>query len=304
MPDDEIIRFLQERAAAYDRLVHPVDAHEVVTRPLAATREGGAARRRPALAGAAAALVLIAAVAGFAAGRGTASKATTVAAGSSPTTTAPVEAHATAGLAAAGADGRPAGSLTRLFDRTTADGVALHGFLIDTSRAPTLACTAPDGAECPPPPCAPKSSFLTEVATDAIANQVPMMAFADSEPTGASSLAFGQPEGAPVAVTTVEVAADVVHVAATWADGTVDEMDVVQGWAALAHLGSELPTVVVATHADGTTSEVTNATTPPMPSCAGAPATAIGPGAPPEGGGTIIGGGTTGTGAGVASSNP
>jgi hypothetical protein len=260
-PNDELQRFLHEHASALDRNAASVSEQEarerVVTHSLEPSRRwihtpavvATSARRRPALAAAVIAALLVGSVGGFAAGRGSAPKHATVAARGAATDTrtpTPINGAAIAVGAGGGgggaAFGGPGVTLTRLFIRTTAEGVAVRGYLQNNVVEPALngvnSC-APN-SWCPPPECNPTSFFMAELSsTEAVTQGGSPEYPLDGKPAAArGSTPLGEMEGAPVSTYLVQTSDAVSSVVGTWPDGFSDAMQPVNGWAIVAHSGS------------------------------------------------------------------
>ncbi|HEY7137013.1 MAG TPA: hypothetical protein VIB48_18310 [Acidimicrobiia bacterium] len=221
-----------------------------------------ATKRRLLVAALAAALVAGPA-AGFAAGRiSRANAASKLVAGQQPTALAPRSANG-GGLAPAGpAAPSDAGSLHRLFARTTRDGVAIRVYVADGS-APLIArgcaanagcgaatTTLPPGATVPPAGAGPGGEqepavvsgevVTIEVSTDAAVAQGLFLAPEPSSPlaVGATSLStFGAAEGQPAVWTFARVGSGISRVRAHFDDGATDEMSPVEDVVALGHVG-------------------------------------------------------------------
>jgi hypothetical protein len=188
-------------------------------------------RNRLAAAGMLATLA-VGATGGWLARSGRSSGGTALAAGSggSSTTAAPLAA-AVASAAGYGAVAGGGGyTLTKLFVRTTTDGVTIRAY---QPPAPPVATTVPS---CPiPPPAFP--GLITEISTADVAGQAPLYTQASTTPFKMYGISVvGAAEGAPVWVATVEVESSVAQVRVTFADGKTDQMVPVKGWAALAHV--------------------------------------------------------------------
>jgi hypothetical protein len=196
-----------------------------------AARIGARARRkdRP-LAVLAVAMLLIGTLAGFAAGhatRGTTRSVTVAGAGDGPqpdltsTTSAP-------GSVSIGVQS----SWSRLFVRTTAEGVVIRAFR-DSNASPAAA-------------------YVEVSSNDAVAATPVPEAPSTARPIiGAGEGMFGLQEGAPARWAIVQVGPDVARVRASFGNGS-DEMEPVNGIAVLAHLGTG-PVVVDALDAQGKT---------------------------------------------------
>ena len=150
--------------------------------------------------------------------------------GGSSTTVAPLA----AAVASAAGYGAVAGSggyqLTKLFVRTTSDGVTVRGYQTPT---PPVVTTIPG---CPSPvPVFP--GLEAEVSTADVAGQAGSFLQNNGGPIkGYGVSVVGVAEGAPVWVVTAEVDSSVAQVRATFPDGKSDQMAPVKGWAALAHV--------------------------------------------------------------------
>jgi hypothetical protein len=191
-------------------------------------------RNRVAAAGMAATLAL-GGVGGWlaAASRGGAGT-TTLAAGAPTGKGAPAVAPLTSGGGTSGssqggfATAAPDFKLTKVFVRTTTDGVALRAY--QNPPVPTQT-TAPG--------CSVSFSNLqVEVSTAAIAGEGSGF-FDPSTPApfkGVGATVIGLAEAAPVWVVTTKTSAGVANVKATFSDGKSDQMAPVDGWAALAHV--------------------------------------------------------------------
>jgi len=251
-PDDdvrpEVERFLRDRARALDGRAGPVDASELSGREVRAPR----ANVRSALAAAAVIALVIGSAAGFAIGRASAPKKSTTVTASSTPRDATSSAGGSAGVAKAlpgsgyGAPMTADAPMTRVFDRTTSEGVVMHAF---TQTQPAGGC--PAGSWCPPAECY-GTSFLAELANSGAVGMMGAPAYpADGPASLVAPVQFGHQENTPATGTIVR-ATDVVHeLQATWPDGFVDSMAPVDGWAVLVHNGVDVP-VVRALDANGT----------------------------------------------------
>jgi hypothetical protein len=131
------------------------------------------------------------------------------------------------GGVAAPSSGPP--TATRLFVRTTADDVTIRGYL--------RAFGGMDGGPIPPSCYAPKV-LTAELSDDAVASQTgssPLVLPDPNPVTVVSRNPVGITEGSPIATVTVQAAAGVATVVATFGDGSSDQMAPVDGWAVLAH---------------------------------------------------------------------
>lgn len=136
-------------------------------------------------------------------------------------------------------------ALTPLFVRTTADGIAVRAYLGDITppEPPKVAC--PDGAPCPilpstalPADCFPSAMLRAELSNQAAVEPgfVSIPKLAPDQAVGVVQAGFfGVQEGSPAAWATVHTTDAVATVRVRFADGTVDEMTPVQGYAVLAH---------------------------------------------------------------------
>ncbi|HEX2383010.1 MAG TPA: hypothetical protein VHI95_10260 [Acidimicrobiales bacterium] len=283
-PRPEVSAFLHDRATSLDREAAPVSADEAARRTIvdASTprRQWPVSLRpskvrtspRSALAAAAVIALIVGALGGFALGRGSAPKHATVAtaAANAPaadsaggTTTVPSQ---TLEKVTSMAPGMPGGvPMTRVFDRTTSEGIDLHAFLQDQGQflqvmptcAPGAECavasattgsgvTAPEcpaNSWCPPPECY-ASSFVVEAANDGAVGQSYSSAYPLHDVAMVtSSVMFGDAEGSPARGWVVRSNEQVARVEATWSDGFVDSMAPSQGWAVVAHNGTGSATI-------------------------------------------------------------
>ncbi|MEY2423739.1 MAG: hypothetical protein QOI95_3806 [Acidimicrobiaceae bacterium] len=270
----DVAGFLSDRAGALDRDAAPIDADEAVHRTVTHSLEparrwvhtpaavASHARRRPAVAAAVIAALLIGSVGGFAAGRSSApGKANVAARGaardSSTPSTIVSQAFAVGGGGFA-APGIP--QLTRLFLRTTAEGVALRGYLQEMDlglQGGMPMCEA--GQWCPPPECNPSTYFMAELSNDEAVSQNGSPQFPLDGPAASRGQGYhGQQEGAPVSSYMVQTSSDVLTVRGTWPDGFVDEMQPVNGWAIVAHSGSAPASALEVVLADASTVALKN----------------------------------------------
>jgi hypothetical protein len=219
--EDRLRRRLHDQASAMHIMA---DLDDV------AARIGARAHRRDRpLAALAVGMLLIGTVGGFAAGhvtRGTTHSVTVAGAGDAPATTLTT---------------RPAGpgehvdgeaSWSRLFTRTTADGMAIRVYL-DPNASPAdvwVEVSSPDAVS-------------ESAQPDAVSKTGTIL--------GAGAGFFGMQEGAPARWAIVHVGPEVALVRATFGNGS-DEMEPVNGIAVLAHLGTG-PIVVDALDAHGKT---------------------------------------------------
>jgi hypothetical protein len=300
-PRPEVSAFLHDRGASLDHEAAPVTADEATRRTIvdaSKPRRQWAAGLRPstvsvsrrsALAAAAAVALIVGGLGGFAIGRGSAPKHSTVATAAAnahkpdtaaPSTTAPgvVTKGSFATTSASGLG--MGGPMTRLFDRMTSEGVAIHAFKQDQSAAsvaPTFACpltgaTAPAGVAttppasagtnqpaCPsnawtPPPECYSTSLVVEAANQGAVGQTSSPSYPLHDvATITMPLRFGDSEGSPAVGYIVNTNDQVVKVEARWADGFVDSMAPNNGWAVVAHNGTSLDATVVALSSSGAT---------------------------------------------------
>jgi hypothetical protein len=223
--------FLSRRARRFD--VRP-DTNDLAQRVRRSTR-----RRGRVLAAAVALIVVVGPALGFAIGRSTGGsddpsgtpsvRAERGALGSDDRSgfgSAPYPAPVAPGYGWAG----PAfGPLERLFLRTTTDGLAVRAY---RASGPFDDCVAPG---CPPPECLPTSSVTVGLSNDEAVGfgwgeyyDQPLV------PIITSSGFFGVEEGAPAAWAVVQVDSAAARVRVTFADGSTDEMEPVDGIAVLA----------------------------------------------------------------------
>jgi len=164
--------------------------------------------------------------------------------------------------------------MTRLFVRTTSDGVVIRGYVMhfDQSVSDLKIKLRPQQLV---PAAGVRVAGLVqrEVSNDFAVTQTG----ASSQPMHAPAelrgqLYLGEAEQAPVAGWMVQTDDTVTNVRATWPDGFVDEMAPAQGWVMVAHNGTlDVPSTVVATAADGSTTALTQVAsypsecTPPPP---------------------------------------
>ena len=143
---------------------------------------------------------------------------------------------------------RPGGEALRravTFDRVfvrTADGTAIRAYRFEPPERPPC----PEGRTCPsvPPECVPSTLLVPELSNeDAVGPRHPVALFDEPEGTEMAVLhygVFGISEGAPTQWVAVATGPDVGSVKVTFADGSTDEMQPVEGFAVLAH-GIDLP---------------------------------------------------------------
>lgn len=270
-PRSEVNDFLRARAGELDRHAPPVSpgeaAERVVPRSLEPRRwthapaaSGDRARRVPAIAAATVAALLIGSVAGFAAGRGSAPDDVASARGAAQDTTTPT---VVASAEASGAGGSRyldmmygpgnAPTVTRLFIRSTAENVALRGYLQRWDmEVNEMNIRCDPNSWCPPPECNSPDSFLAELSnfeavTQSGAQLWPLRAPAATR----GEVPLGLLEGAPVSAWMVQANGDVATVRGTWPDGFSDEMAPVDGWAIVAHTGTTAPSSLQALLRDG-----------------------------------------------------
>jgi hypothetical protein len=296
-PRPEISAFLHHRAQSLDHEAAPVTPDEATRRTIV---DASKPRRqwmsglhpakvrtsaRSALAAAAVAALVIGALGGFAIGRSSAPKhatvATALAPGSDsaavPTTTTPwIVANGATGTASASGFGQTGAPMTRLFDRTTPDGVVLHVFQEDQSESsvtPDVACattiapggvattvTSPSGTS--QPSCVPSSwtppaecrstGLVVEAANQGAVGQAgsPEYPLQDVAVVTAP-LRFGEAEGSAANGFIVNVDDQVTKVEAKWADGFVDSTAPTKGWAVVAHNGTSPDATITAFNNSG-----------------------------------------------------
>jgi hypothetical protein len=283
----ELRQFLHDRAGAFDRDAAPIAADEATQRTVAhsvepsrwrgAPQRGMSSGRRPAVAAAVIAALLIGSVGGFAVGHRSKPSSKTVAAAhgaaaDSSTPSTIVQSAGTNGAVFAGkvavacapsATACPGGpATTRLFIRTTSDGVVLRGYLMTfdltaTDMVPNGKCDP--SSWCPPPECMSPNSFNAEVSNDQAVGQSGSGLLPLEGPAASRGQVYiGQAEGAPASVWMVQANDDVTNVRATWPDGYVDEMAPVQGWALVGRNGNGLPNTIEAVLRDGSTTALSN----------------------------------------------
>jgi hypothetical protein len=144
--------------------------------------------------------------------------------------------------------------MTRLFLRTTTDGVALRGYLqqVNMGIEDKLVCDA--NSWCPPPECNPTSYFIAELSNEEAVSQNGSASFPlDGPAASRGETALGQQEGAPVSSYMVQTNDEVTNVRGTWPDGVVDEMAPVDGWAVVAHSGAASASALEVVLGDGST---------------------------------------------------
>jgi hypothetical protein len=282
-PRPELSAFLHDQASSLDRDAAPVLPDEAATRavldaqeprrrwPMVPTPRNVRTSPRSALAAAAVIALVVGVAGGFAFGRASAPKHATVAAGAAsaprdegaPSTSVASSSFSKVSSAGSGMfAGGPA--LTRVFDRTTSEGIDIHAFTQDNSQfLPNTSCT-PEGlctaagssvaptptcpAEnwCPPPECY-SSSLQVEVANDGAAGMAGAPAFPlHDSATIASTVIVGQAEGSPANGWAVHAADPVTLIRADWSDGFSDSMKPVNGWAVVMHNGSDATATITA----------------------------------------------------------
>ena len=152
--------------------------------------------------------------------------------------------------------------MTKLFVRTTADGVTLRGFLQEQLQGmpvPNDPSSCGPNNWCPPPECTPTSFFMSELSTADAVSQGGAQPFPFDGPAAArGESSFGFAEGDPATTFVVQTTGDVKNVRATWSDGVIDEMAPVQGWAIVGRTGSSQPNSIVVVLNDGTTVPLKN----------------------------------------------
>jgi hypothetical protein len=261
-PRDEVATFLQGHAAALDRGAASIGAEEAreqtVARSLEPSRWRSSAiadsrsRRRPAIAAAVVAALLIGSVVGFAAGHTSAPPShAVVARGAASDTTTPTVVPAAAPLVSDRAAPYTPATVTRLFIRTTTDGIVLRGYSQGYELADGGGACNPN-SWCPPAECSSGDMFQAEVNNDLAVSQSGTQSLPlDGPAANRGEVPLGLSEGAPASVVMVQTTSDVANVRGTWPDGAVDEMPPVNGWALVAHAGSTSPSAVEAILNDG-----------------------------------------------------
>lgn len=266
-PRPEVQQFLRDNAGTLDRDAAPVGAHEAENRTLARSLEpsrrwvrtpatvAGHARRRPAVAAAVIAALLLGSLGGFAAGRSSAPGGASVAArGATQDNTAPTVITKFEAVGSGAGFSEEVPQMTRLFLRTTEDGVAVRGYLQTMDARYNAQPTCDVNSWCPPPECNPSTYFMAELSNEeAVAQsgspQYPVNEVAEAR----GQVPLGQMEGAPASAYMVQTNAEVANVRATWPDGSVDEMVPVEGWAIVAHNGATPASTLEVVLADGST---------------------------------------------------
>jgi hypothetical protein len=121
------------------------------------------------------------------------------------------------------------GGETRVFVRTTADGIQIRGYQLDqVAEAAAAAC----GAFVP---------LLAEYSDNLVAGSTSPFAFTPQQPNPVlveQASVAGLVEGSPIWLATVRAGSAVAKVVAHFPDGSTDEMAPVKGWAVLAHHAS------------------------------------------------------------------
>ena len=273
--EDATEEFLRQHAEGLDRTTTPVTADEAMHRAVPSdlprrrlAPHRAVSSRTRGLALVAAASVLLAGVAGFAVGRASYDPPARLTAGGATddadagSAAAPQDEMALSKMAAgsssgagggfsAGGDGMPL--FTPVFIRTTEQGIAIRSYLSTyEGEVGTMEC--PPGEWCPPPECSPTTNLVTGLSNREAVAQAWSPAYPTAEPLivlGRND--FGFQEGAPVSVWVVRTTADVAHVQVTGADGQVDGMAPVDGWAVVALSGEQAAPEIVGLAADGTT---------------------------------------------------
>ncbi|MGI9022156.1 MAG: hypothetical protein ACR2HV_02760 [Acidimicrobiales bacterium] len=251
MKEDDDLTHLLARAA--DPPVATTDSfREVMVR----YRKG----RTRVLLAAVVAVALLGPAVGVAVGRATADNSTQVATGASPETTgtgSPVHARVdSSGDSVASLEGYGFGWATpakRLFVRTTSDGVTIRAYLQEnppgveeaecvTSDQGSIPCPSPP-PDCPGPPDAQLQAGLSnDRAVDP--GYVPAISAEATEPvTVLHASYFGVTEGDPAVWAAVRTGAGVEGVRVRFADGAIDEMAPVDGYAVVAHRTADAPSL-------------------------------------------------------------
>jgi hypothetical protein len=239
---------------------------------------------RSALAAAAVIALVVGAVGGFAYGRSSAPKHSTVQTASAPrpeagNTASPPSPAVSKGFGAVSAGGASVasigdGKMTRIFDRTTSEGVAIHVFTVETNTAggvtsfgncaPNTTCTEtlkPSGAIAEPSCgatnwCAPPECYSAGITIEASNAGAVTQSGAPSYPLSdvaavTSTVTFGQAEGSPAIGWAVKTGDQVATVRGTWTDGFVDSMAPQSGWAVVMHNGDVQTATIDVTDAGG-----------------------------------------------------
>jgi hypothetical protein len=282
-PRPELSAFLHDRAGSLDREAPRVTADEASERTVVAasapkrrlrsafTPSSARTSPRSALAAAAVIALVVGAVGGFAYGRSSAPKHSTVQTAtaakpeagdtSSPPSTAVTNKFGavSAGGASVAAIGN--GKMTRVFDRTTTEGVAIHVFTSQTDPsapvpsvgncAPNTTCTevlTPSGASgapacgqvnwCPPPECY-SSGITIEASNGGAVTQTGAPSYPlDDVAAIMGTVMLGHAEGSPAIGWAVRTKDPAALVTATWSDGFTDQMVPQGGWAVVMHNGT------------------------------------------------------------------
>jgi hypothetical protein len=282
-PRPELSAFLHDRAGSLEREAPRVTADEASQRTVVAasapkrrlrsafTPSGVRTSPRSALAAAAVIALVVGALGGFAFGRSSAPKHSTVQTASAPKpevgdAASPPSTAVTKGFGASVSAGGASvasigGNLTRLFDRTTSDGVSIHVFTTKTDSgagagsivncAANTTCTdtlKPSGPitdpSCGPNNwCAPPECYSSGLTIEASNNGAVTQNGAPSYPLEdvaavMGTVTFGQAEGSPAIGWAVSTKDPAAMVRATWTDGFVDKMAPQGGWAVVMHNGT------------------------------------------------------------------
>jgi hypothetical protein len=258
-PRPELTPFLHDRAGSLDREAAPITAEEAAHRTVVAATAPrrlwrsaltpAAVRTSPrsALAAAAVVALIVGALGGFAVGRGSAPTHATVATASAPESEAP--GSTTTVPAFTGVNQGP--PMTRLFDRTTSEGIALHGFRQDQGGTEEALQSCPANGWCPPAECY-STSFVVEAANAGAVGQSWSQAYPLHDVASITSpLRFGDAEGSPSNGWIVNTGDQVARVEARWADGFVDSMTPTGGWAVVAHNGTDAISMILGLSSSG-----------------------------------------------------
>jgi hypothetical protein len=271
----EVSAFLHDRATALDREASPVTADEAARRTIVdaskPTRQWPAALRpakvhaspRSALAAAAVVALIVGAVGGFAVGRGSAPKHATVATAATnaprsdvpgSTTTVPAltaNGFGGASVSASGSAVNQGTPMTRLFDRTTSEGIDLHGFHQDQGVMRAVP-ECPANTWCAPAECY-SSNFQLEAANAGAVGQTGSPGYPLHDDAALTSpFRFGDAEGSPAVGFILNTSDQVAKVEARWSDGFVDSMAPSSGWAVVAHNGTNVDATITAFSNTGT----------------------------------------------------
>jgi hypothetical protein len=128
--------------------------------------------------------------------------------------------------------------MTRLFDRTTAEGIALHGFHGGMLEGVPYAC--------------PVDHVVLEAANAGAVGQSLTSSYPLHDYAAITApLRFGDAEGSPANGWIVNTNDQVGKVEAHWADGFVDSMTPTEGWAVVAHNGTDANATILVLSGSG-----------------------------------------------------